>query len=122
MHPRQLNKLGAIALTTLAATLLSEIGQSQAVHTAYLASGESVTYEGYFLANEDIYASCDVNCDDLDIYLYDAQTEELIESDTLIDASPIVTAPYSGDFWVETVMVTCQAIACETWTDSDEGF
>jgi len=89
---------------------------------AFLASGESETYEGYFLADEDIYASCDEYCEDLDIYLYDAYTEELIASDTLVDAYPVVTAPYDGDFLVETVMVTCVVDICEAWTDSDEGF
>ncbi|MEM1308755.1 MAG: hypothetical protein AAGF98_04490 [Cyanobacteria bacterium P01_H01_bin.153] len=122
MGLNRLSKSEAIALSAIAFALLPAIAQSQDVHTAYLASGESVTYVGYFLANEDIYASCDTNCEDLDIYLYDAQTEELIESDTLIDANPIVTAPYDGDFLVETVMITCRAAACETWTDSDEGF
>ncbi|MBE7380344.1 MAG: hypothetical protein F6J95_002900 [Leptolyngbya sp. SIO1E4] len=90
--------------------------------TTFLSSGDSVTYEGYFLADEDVYASCDADCEDLDIYLYDAFTGELIASDTLVDANPIVTAPYDGDFVVEAVMVTCYAEVCEAWTDSDYGF
>ncbi|MEO1299532.1 MAG: hypothetical protein AAFW75_27900 [Cyanobacteria bacterium J06636_16] len=97
------------------------LAQAQA-RTAFLESGASETYEGYFLANEDIYASCDANCEDLDIYLYDAFTGELIASDTLTDANPVVTAPYDGDFLVETAMITCHASTCETWTDSDHGF
>ena len=92
------------------------------VRSADLSSGESEVYKGYFLANEDIYASCDANCEDLDIYLYDAYTEELIESDTLADANPVVTAPYDGEFLVETVMVVCTVDTCEAWTDSDAGF
>lgn len=95
---------------------------SAEVRTTFLASGESETYEGYFLADEDIYANCDDNCTDLDIFLYDAYTGELIESDTLLDANPVVTAPYDGDFLVETLMVTCNTDVCEAWTDSDEGF
>ena len=90
--------------------------------TAFLSSGDSETYEGYFLADEDIYASCDLNCEDLDIYLYDAFTGELIASDTLVDANPVVTAPYDGDVLVETAMITCYTDACEVWTDSDHGF
>jgi len=105
---------GAIAL--LALPSMAE------VRTAFLASGESETYEGYFLADEDIYAHCDANCEDLDIFLYDAYTGELIESDTLLDAHPVVTAPYDGDFRVKTLMVTCRAKTCQAWTDSDEGF
>ena len=92
------------------------------VYTTFLASGESETYEGFFLADEDIYASCDDNCQDLDIFLYDAYTGELIESDTLVDANPVVTAPYDGNFLVETLMVVCNTDVCEAWTDSDEGF
>lgn len=90
--------------------------------TAVLASGDSETYEGYFVANEDIYASCDANCQDLDLYLYDAFTGELIASNTLVDANPVVTAPYDGDFLVETAMITCSASTCQAWTDSDHGF
>jgi hypothetical protein len=106
--------LGAIAILAMAARA--------EVRIAFLASGESETYEGYFLADEDIYASCDELCEDLDIYLYDAYTEELIASDTLDDTYPTVTAPYDGTFLVETVMVTCLVEVCEAWTDSDEGF
>ncbi len=102
-------------------TGLPSLAQAQA-RTTFLMSGDSETYEGYFLANEDIYASCDQNCQDLDIYLYDAFTGELIASDTHADANPVVTAPYDGDFLVETAMITCYADACETWTDSDHGF
>ncbi|MEM9006936.1 MAG: hypothetical protein AAGE59_25840 [Cyanobacteria bacterium P01_F01_bin.86] len=115
-------KIGAIAMLSgfaIAGTASFVKAQSR---TTFLASGESETYEGYFLANEDIYASCDRNCEDLDIYLYDAFTGELITSDTLVDANPVVTAPYDGDFLVETAMITCSTGTCETWTDSDHGF
>lgn len=105
---------GAIALMATAA--------SAEPHTAFLSTGEVEVYEAYFLAGEDIYASCDIDCEDLDIYLYDAYTGELIEADTLIDAEPVVTAPYEGTFLVETTMVTCYAEICEAWTDSDGGF
>ena len=103
----------------IASTAILAKAQSR---TAWLSSGDSETYEGYFVANEDIYASCDSNCADLDIYLYDAFTGELISSNTLVDATPVVTAPYDGDFLVETAMITCSADVCEVWTDSDHGF
>mgnify|MGYP001797346235 FL=1 len=91
-------------------------------YTTFLGSGESEIYEGYLLAGEAVYASCDFDCSDLDIYLYDAQTGELMEADTLLDSEPIVVAPYDGDFIIETVMVTCSTSICEAWTNSDEGF
>lgn len=106
--------LGAIAMLPLAAHAQSRTG--------FLASGESEVYEGYFLADEAIYADCDADCDDIDIYLYDAYTGELVSSDIEVDASPVVFAPYEGDFLVETTMVTCDYSICEVWTDSDYGF
>jgi hypothetical protein len=56
------------------------------------------------------------------VYLYDAVSGDLVASDTLLDAYPIVTAPYEGYFFIEVFMVDCEAGACETWTDSDVGF
>ena len=65
-------KLGAIvALSAGAITSIATFTHAN-YHTAFLTSGDSTTYEGYFLAYEDIYASCDRNCEDLDIYLYDS--------------------------------------------------
>lgn len=104
----------AIALTATTATAEP--------YTAFLSTGEVEVYEAYLLAGENLFASCDLDCEDLDIYLYDAYTGELVESDTLADAEPIVTAPYEGTFLVETTMVFCDASFCEAWTDSDEGF
>lgn len=111
-----------LAITGSVCTLLYSLPALAEVHTTFLATGETVTYEGQFLADEDIYAECDRNCLDLDMYLYDRKTGALIASDTLPDAHPFVTAPYDGEFWVETVMVNCKAETCQTWTDSDEGF
>jgi hypothetical protein len=108
--------LGSIAIAT------SAIPASAEAYYALLSNGETETYTGYFLADENIYANCDVDCADLDIYLYDAYSGDLIDSDTLMDANPVVTAPYDGDFIVETVMVTCETGVCQAWTDSDHGF
>lgn len=115
-------RLGLIAVLSGGAIASAATLAHAQSRTTTLTSGDSKTYEGYFLADEDIYASCDVNCEDVDIYLYDAFTGELIASDTLVDANPVVTAPYDGDFLVETAMVSCSANTCETWTDSDHGF
>ncbi len=92
------------------------------VHTTFLSNGESERYRGYFWADEEVYANCDRNCVDLDIYLYDVKTEELVASDTLPDDNPFVAVPYEGEFWVETVMVSCLVEVCEVWTDSEQGF
>ena len=111
--------MGGVMTASLAS---GAIAQEPEPYTTFLSSGESEIYEGYLLAGEAVYASCDFDCGDLDIYLYDAQTGELMESDTLLDAQPIVVAPYDGDFIIETVMVTCSTSICEAWTNSDEGF
>jgi hypothetical protein len=108
--------LGAIAVASSAAIVHA---QSRA---DWLASGESVTYDGYLLADEGVYAGCDENCADLDLYLYDASSGELVASDTLADPNPVVAAPYEGSFLIEAIMVVCNADACETTTDSDQGF
>lgn len=108
--------IGAIAVVSSAA-----IAQAQS-RSDWLSSGETISYSGTLLADENVYASCDADCTDLDLYLYDAVTGELVASDTLVDANPVVMAPYSGDFIIDVVMASCNAGACEAWTDSDAGF
>ncbi|MDB9525570.1 hypothetical protein PN498_06190 [Oscillatoria sp. CS-180] len=125
MFNRFLRGLMAFGLGGSAIMLSAPVANADSYDSSradFLSSGETAIYEGFFLADENIFASCDADCDDLDIYLYDAYTNELIESDTLVDSNPIVTAPYEGDFVVEVVMVTCYTEICEAWTDSDHGF
>ncbi|MGB3309518.1 MAG: hypothetical protein WBG32_12085 [Nodosilinea sp.] len=108
--------LGAIAVATTAA-----IAQAQS-RVDWLQDGETITYDGYLLADEAVFAGCDDDCADLDMFLYDAASGELVASDTLEDAVPVVVAPYEGDFFIEVVMASCSLEPCETWTDSDAGF
>ncbi|MFQ4139645.1 hypothetical protein PGN35_025375 [Nodosilinea sp. PGN35] len=108
--------LGAIALASTAA-----MAQAQS-RSDWLSTGETITYEGYLLADEAVFASCDDDCSDLDLFLYDAESGELVASDTLIDAVPGVVAPYEGNFLIEVVMASCSVEPCATWTDSDAGF
>ena len=111
----------ALAISAIAIAGSAEVALGQS-RSDWLSSGEGVTYEGYLFADENVYSACDDNCFDLDLYLYDAVSGDLVASDTLLDAYPIVTAPYEGDFFIEVFMVDCDAGACETWTDSDVGF
>ncbi|MBE9140844.1 hypothetical protein IQ254_27205 [Nodosilinea sp. LEGE 07088] len=108
--------LGAIAVVSTA-----PMADAQS-RSDWLASGETITYDGYLLAGESVYASCDDDCADLDIYLYDANSGNLVASDSLIDAVPVVVAPYEGNFFIEVVMASCVNNPCATWTDSDAGF
>ncbi|WP_008311510.1 hypothetical protein [Leptolyngbya sp. PCC 6406] len=119
----RLNWKAGIATVMGAIAVLGSAGLAQAQSRMdWLSSGESVTYEGYLFTDENVYGICDDNCSDLDIYLYDAGSGELVSSDTLVDNLPIVTAPYEGNFLIQVVMVDCLASACETATDSDTGF
>ena len=74
------------------------------------------------LAGEVVNATCDSDCTDLDIMLYDATSGELVASDTLVDAQPVVAAPYEGNFVIEVVMASCSVEPCATWTTSEHGF
>ncbi|NJK72043.1 MAG: hypothetical protein HC926_01095 [Synechococcaceae cyanobacterium SM2_3_60] len=88
----------------------------------WLYNGESTTVYGYFLAGEGIYGSCDYDCYDLDLYLYDS-TGRLVDSDTLLDSIPIVNAPYTGNFEIQVTMPNCSHSAgCAVEVSSDYGF
>ncbi len=88
----------------------------------WMYSGESTTVSGYFLEGESIYGSCDSDCTDLDMFLYDSGGN-LVSSDTLLDSIPIVTTPFTGDFFVEVTMVNCTTSAgCAVEVSSDHGF
>ncbi len=108
--------LGAIAVVSSAALV-----QAQS-RSDWLHSGETVTYTGVLYENEVVFAGCDDDCTDLDMNLYDAISGDLVDSDVLEDASPVVVAPYEGEFIIEVVMISCYAEPCETWTDSEAGF
>lgn len=106
----------ALAISAIAGTAEVALGQSR---SDWLSSGESVNYEGYLFTDENVYSSCDDHCFDLDLYLYDVVSGDLVASDTLVDADPIVTTPYEGYFLIEVFMVDYDAGACETWIDLD---
>ena len=91
-------------------------------HTIWLQEGEESTVTGYFLEGESIYAECDKDCEDLDLYLY-TELGVLVDSDEALDAFPIVVAPYEGTFSIETVMPSCKHTAgCSVSISSDYGF
>jgi hypothetical protein len=91
-------------------------------HDLWLMNGSTQVLTGQFYANETIFGVCDGDCSDLDINLYDSNGA-LVSSDTLLDALPIVTAPYDGIFNVEVIMTTCtHSSGCQAQVDSDYGF
>jgi hypothetical protein len=91
-------------------------------HDLWLMNGDTQVLTGQFYANESIFGVCDVDCNDLDINLYDT-SGALISSDTLTDNVPIVIAPYEGIFNVEVIMTSCtHSSGCAAQVDSDYGF
>ncbi len=90
--------------------------------TIWLNDNAETTVTGYFLEGEDIYASCDEDCSDLDLFLY-TEIGVLVDSDDAVDPFPIVTAPYDGTFSVQVTMPACNHTAgCSVSVSSDHGF
>lgn len=90
--------------------------------TIWLSNNGQTSVTGYFLAGEDIYASCDADCADLDLFLY-TESGVLVDSDDALDSFPIITAPYEGTFSVQVTMPSCNHSAgCSVSLSSDYGF
>ena len=82
----------------------------------------ATTVTGFFLQGESIYANCDEDCMDLDLYLY-TEMGVLVDSDIEEDSFPIVTAPYDGNFAIEVTMPSCvHSAGCSASISSDHGF
>ena len=93
-----------------------------AQQTVWLGDNEETSVTGYFLEGEDIYASCDEDCLDVNLFLFN-EMGVLIDGDEETDAFPIVTAPYEGTFVVKVNMPSCQhAAGCSVSIESDYGF
>jgi hypothetical protein len=88
----------------------------------WLYNNGAETVEGYFFAGEEIYGWCDQDCYDLDMVLYDANGQVVVQ-DVAPDANPQVYAPYEGTFYIEVTMPNCShPQGCAVWLDSTEGF
>ena len=87
----------------------------------WMYDNQTATVSGYFLAGESIYGACDIDCSDMDLFLYDGSS--LISEDSLGDDFPIVTAPYEGYFTLQVSMYSCHHVqGCAVAIDSDHGF
>lgn len=111
--------------TTAACTAVAVAGLASPAfsqdRTDWLTSGGITNTSGVFSEGESIYGSCDDDCTDLDMYLYDSDGN-VVSQDIEPDAYPIVTAPYSGEFYIEVTMPVCNAEACFVEVSSDYGF
>ena len=109
----------ACASVALIGIVRPAVAQSR---TVWLDDNGQTTVTGYFLQGEDIYAECDEDCMDLDLYLY-TELGVLVDSDEEIDAFPIITAPYDGTFSVKVTMPSCtHSAGCSASISSDHGF
>ena len=113
--------LAALVIGTIAVAGGATLVQAQS-RTDWLSTGQSASYNGYLYAGEAVYATCDGDCTDIDILLFDANNGRLVDSDTLADDQPVVVAPYEGSFVIEVVMARCSVAPCAVWTDSEYGF
>ena len=85
-------------------------------------SSQTVTVSGYFWAGETIRGTCDEDCLDLNLSLYDS-TGNLVSEDVALDAEPVVTAPHNGQYILEVSMPSCsQSDRCEVEIVSEPGF
>ncbi|MEL7083045.1 MAG: hypothetical protein AAGM36_00970 [Cyanobacteria bacterium J06597_1] len=88
----------------------------------WLSTGGAETVEGSFFSGETIYGSCDGDCYDLDLALFDSNGN-IVSQDTAGDAAPVVVAPYDGYFYVQVSMPNCSHPGgCAAWVSSDNGF
>lgn len=119
LNIRSLATTIACASVALAGIVSPAVAQDRSI---WLNDNGQTTVTGYFLAGEDIYASCDEDCMDLDLYLYTEQGV-LVDSDEAVDAFPIITAPYEGTFSVTVTMPSCtHSAGCSVSLSSDYGF
>ncbi|MEL6136265.1 MAG: hypothetical protein AAFR42_02475 [Cyanobacteria bacterium J06628_6] len=111
----------AVAFTT--AAIVGTMTEARAQdRDLWLYNGQTATVEGYFAAGEAIYGSCDGDCYDLDLFLYNG-AGQLVYQDTELDSVPVVVAPYEGTFFVEVSMPNCShSQGCAAWVSSDYGF
>ena len=91
-------------------------------HSVFLQEDESEKFTAFFLEGETISAICDEDCSDVDLYLY-TELGVLVDSDTEVDAYPVLMAPFDGTFSVEVSMPDCSyAAGCSADISSEYGF
>jgi len=116
-------RLVASTLTgaTLALTALISPAIAQE-RTVWLQDNETTKITGYFVQGEEIFASCDEDCMDLNLFLFN-EMGAMVAADDSVDAYPVVTAPYDGTFAIEVSMPTCtHGAGCNATVSSDVSF
>ncbi len=113
--------LGSVAVVSVALGSVVSPALAQE-RTVWLQDEEMATMTGYLLEGENVYADCDEDCSDLDLFLY-SDADKLVDSDEALDAFPVLTAPYEGTFSVVVAMPGCNHVSgCSASVRSDYGF
>jgi len=109
----------AFATAAIAGTVAEAKAQDRSL---WLYDGQSTNVQGYFVSGEAIYATCDGDCYDLDLFLFDS-AGRLVAQDVELDSAPVVFAPYEGNFTIEVSMPNCtHSQGCAAWVASDYSF
>ena len=116
---RRFSSTAALAAVALAGVVSPALAQDR---TAWLETGDQTNMTGFFVAGETISGTCDSDCVDLDMFLYN-EYGNLVDSDVLDDNYPVVVAPYDGEFIVNVTMPDCSHSAgCAVEVSSEYGF
>ena len=120
------------ALSTVAFVSVAALGTVNPVaaqdRTELLSTDESTMMTGYLYEGESVYAICDEDCSDIDLYLYNEDGSVAYDdygnavSDITTDAFPSITAPYEGTYQIEAYMSSCSTSICSISVSSDNGF
>ncbi|NER81155.1 MAG: hypothetical protein F6K42_16630 [Leptolyngbya sp. SIO1D8] len=92
-------------------------------HSKWMNTGESFRVSSFFFENELISGECANDCYDIDLTLYEANMQNAVAQDHGDTATPMVRAPYEGDFTLEVSMANCaRTRGCRAWVSSEYGF
>lgn len=87
----------------------------------WLQAGESFQVAAYFFEAETIGARCNQDCYDLDLALYEPQTEKRIAIDDDGSSEPGIQVPYEGEFVLKVEMKNCARDGgCRAWVEWPE--
>ncbi len=120
------------ALSTIAFVSVAALGTTNPAaaqdRTGLLSTDESSMMTGYLYEGESVYAICDEDCSDINLYLYNEDGSAVYDEygnavlDVATDAFPVVTAPYEGTYRIEAYMSACSTSVCSISISSDNGF
>lgn len=83
----------------------------------WLDNGQMASYESFFSARTLIRGTCDSDCSDLDLYVYN-MSGNLVAQDIDGDPYPVVAIPYDGTFRLEVKMHNCShSQGCEAYLE-----